>query len=1246
MAAIDFVVRDGAGILQRGSLGGDGISSALMVGSGGQVSLNLRPDQVVSYVREGGALKITLVDGQVIYIDNFFAPGGAPQADLFLSWNGQISEVTLVPGQGGLYYSNYVAQDVGEKWSLNDPLIFVGRDAPQLASAVDDSEAGMLALGFGAAPILLPLLGLAGLAGAAGGGGSGNDVLDDDDEREIPEGKILTGTKDAGDVVNAEDHSDGVEITGTGTPGATVTVIIDGVTQTTVIGEDGTWGVVFGPDEIDTGTYETPVKVIIRNDDGLEIVIDDTLVVDTEVNVTFDEDSAGGDGTVNAVEEASGVTLTGTVDPGATVLVTIDGMTYEAAVTGGTWSLFLPAGSLPQGEYLQDVTVEATDQYGNTRTITGDFHVDTEIDLTVNASKVEGDGIVNAVERADGVIITGTSDPGATVRVEMNGHTHTTTADAEGNWSVNFTASQVPGGTYTAPVKVTAEDAAGNQTTVNTSIRIDTEASVAIAGPVEGDNIINAAERGDGVVLTGTTEPGSVVIITFGSMTLPATVAADGTWTVTFPASAVKPGTYDTVIVANAVDSNGNPAMSTKTVRVDTETFVTVRTANIEGDGTINFVERSDGVTLTGTAEPGAKVEVTFAGVTRTVTANSSGQWSATYSASEIPLGELTTTVTAKATDIAGNTATTSGTVTIDTFVNKLEITSGPGGADGIINQAESQQPIVISGMVEKGSTVTVTIEGVTRTATVAADGSWTVSFPPGTVPPGEYDSTITVNATDKAGNTASVSQKVRVDTVAGDVTLSPDPIEIDDTVNFVERSDGVLIHGTATPGMTVTVTLGGVAHKVVAGPDGYWESLYLPSEIPPGTYTSTITASITDTAGNTKTVSDTVQIDTEIFLTLAKPIEGDNVVNAAEAADGMQLSGTVEPGSTVTVSYNGQSYNATVAANGNWTLTIPASAIASGEYDATFTATARDAAGNTTSITDTVQIDTIVNRLDMTKPVEGDNIINRVEAQDGVTLTGRVELGSTVYVTFAGTTREATVDDNGCWKVDFTAAEIPPGEYDAAITIKATDPAGNTRTITETVAVDTTPPEAPMVESYTRSSAGIRAFSTSITDDDVSIHAVSGTGTVGEPVYITSTNAALGEINYNFTKPIPNGSHLVITSTDDAGNNTSTLFVLEEPLTNTVDVRNAGLDGFNIEAIDLQFADDSQLTLTVADLEALSQTSNSLTVHGSVDDTVTILGATATGETTQIGERTYKVYDFGPNGGSLIIDEEINVVT
>ena len=94
------------------------------------------------------------------------------------------------------------------------------------------------------------------------------------------------------------------------------------------------------------------------------------------------------------------------------------------------------------------------------------------------------------------------------------------------------------------------------------------------------------------------------------------------------------------------------------------------------------------------------------------------------------------------------------------------------------------------------------------------------------------------------------------------------------------------------------------------------------------------------------------------------------------------------------------------------------------------------------------------------------------------------------------------------------------------------------------------------------------------------------------------------------------------------------------------VNVNNTGLNGFDIEAVDLQFAEDSVLTLTAADLESLCAHSNSLTIHGSADDTVNILGATNTGDTTIIGERTYEIYSLGTQGGSLIIDESITVVT
>lgn len=106
MSAIEFVVRASTGAIQRGFVGGEGVASSLIVQEGAAISLNLARGQIVSYMRQGNALEVTLIDGRVIVIEGFFAADGSQMADLFISCNGALSEVQLVEGAAGLYYSN------------------------------------------------------------------------------------------------------------------------------------------------------------------------------------------------------------------------------------------------------------------------------------------------------------------------------------------------------------------------------------------------------------------------------------------------------------------------------------------------------------------------------------------------------------------------------------------------------------------------------------------------------------------------------------------------------------------------------------------------------------------------------------------------------------------------------------------------------------------------------------------------------------------------------------------------------------------------------------------------------------------------------------------------------------------------------------------------------------------------------------------------------------------------------------
>jgi len=297
--------------------------------------------------------------------------------------------------------------------------------------------------------------------------------------------------------------------------------------------------------------------------------------------------------------------------------------------------------------------------------------------------------------------------------------------------------------------------------------------------------------------------------------------------------------------------------------------------------------------------------------------------------------------------------------------------------------------------------------------------------------------------------------------------------------------------------------------------------------------------------------------------VTIDHPIEGNDVINGEEASNGVELTGTVDPGATVTVIFAGVPRTTTATEDGTWSVSYGPGAIPPGESFENIEVSATDAAGNSVSISDQVQVDTYVNELTTDDPVEGDNIVNREEASDGITLTGTVEQGSTVMVTFEGLTREATVQENGQWSVDFAASEIPQGEYVAEVTIDATDAHGNTASISDSFTVDTAPPEAPLVESYTRAEEGIRAISTTLTDESVELYAVDGSGGVSEVAHSQTVNEAFLELNFNFEETVPNGSHLVVNASDDSGNSTATLFVLEESGTNIVATANGGFDGF-----------------------------------------------------------------------------------
>lgn len=646
------------------------------------------------------------------------------------------------------------------------------------------------------------------------------------------------------------------------------------------------------------------------------------------------------------------------------------------------------------------------------------------------------------------------------------------------------------------------------------------------------------------VEVTGTGAPGSEVTVTVGTATQTTTIDDDGNWSVTFPVDDLPPdGNYDSTV--HVVDPDGTEFdLDGPTVVIDTVADVTLDEGQAGGDDMINAAEAADGVTLTGTAEAGATVEVTFQGVTRTVTATENGTWSADFAASEIAAGEYDSEVTVKATDSFGNTGSVTGTIRVDT-TTAVEIDPGQAGGDDLVSGSEAAAGLTLTGTGEAGATVSVTVEGVTRTATVDADGNWAAVFEAGSLPAGEYDTTVSVTSTDTAGNTATATADLRVDTLVDPLTLE------------------------------------------------------------------------------------------------SGSIEGDNVVNGSERSDGVTLTGTVEPGSTVVVQLGNATETATVDAAGNWSVDFAASDIAQGSYDADITVTATDAAGNTSEISDTLTIDTEVTPFTADSSQTDDDVLNVAERAAGLTMTGTVEAGSSVEVNIGGVTRAATVDADGNWSAAFDADDLPEGDTTATAEITATDAAGNTQTLTETFGIDTEY-DAPNVGDVISTGAGVSGFFSDDFETGDTAHELTSGGSVSD-VTGTETDLGGGRTLFSFDADVPDGSHLVVNRVDDAGNSSGTMVVLEDGAGATV-LDHAGLSQFNIDELNLVHADGVDLTLTEADINALSGNSDSVTVHGGADDTLTITGATATGTETIDGE-AYNVYTIGDDGTTLIVDEDVNTV-
>ncbi|WP_121495066.1 Ig-like domain-containing protein [Pseudomonas aeruginosa] len=1044
----------------------------LKLSQSSNVALDVAPESVAGYSKSGSDLIVQLKTGESVRIANFYAEG-QPSSQLFLADKDKLVAVDLPPvAADGPLMAGYIPQE-----SLAGFESLTGAGVLGGMSAGTALLVGAAAIGAGVA-----------ISNSSGGGGGGGSSVPPDTTppkaasglKIAPDGSSISGQAEAGASVGIDTNGDGKpdltviadangnftaplnppltngetvtvivtdpagnnstpaqvtapdttapapatdvqvapdgsSVTGNAEPGATVGVDTDGDGQ-----PDTT--VVVGPG----GSFEVPLNPPLTNGETVTVIVTDPAG-NNSTPVTVEAPDFPDAPQVNA---SNGSVLSGTAEAGVTIVIT-DGngnpIGQTSADANGNWS-FTPGSQLPDGTV---VNVVARDAAGNSSPATS---------ITV-------DGVApNApvVEPSNGSELSGTAEPGSSVTLtDGNGNPiGQTTADANGNWS--FTPSTpLPDGTV---VNVVARDAAGNSSPP-ASVTVD---AVAPATPT--------VDPSNGTTLSGTAEPGATVTLTDGNGNPIGQVTADGSGNWTFTPSTPLPN--GTVVNATATDPSGN-ASSPASVTVDAVAPATP------------VVNPSNGTTLSGTAEPGATVTLTDGNGNPIgqVTADGSGNWSFTPT-TPLPNG---TVVNATATDASGNTSAGSS-VTVDSVAP----------ATPVINPSNGT---TLSGTAEPGSSVTLTDGNGNPIGQVTADGSGNWSFTPST--PLADGTVVNATATDPAGNTSGQGST----TVDGVAPTTP-------TVNL---SNGSSLSGTAEPGSTVILTdgNGNPIAEVTADGSGNWT--YTPSTpIANGTVVNVVAQ---DAAGNSSPGAS-VTVDSQAP---AAPV--------LNPSNGTTLSGTAEPGATVTLTDgNGNPIGQVTAdGSGNWSFT-PGTPLANGTV---VNATASDPTGNTSA-----PASTTVDSVAPAAPV--------VNPSNGAEISGTAEPGATVTLTdgSGNPIGQVTADGSGNWS--FTPST--PLADGTVVNATATDPAGNTGGQGSTT-VDAIAPATPTVNLSNGSS-------------------LSGTAEPGSTVILTDGNGnpiaevtADGSGNWTYTPstPIANGTVVNVVAEDAAGNSSP-------PATVTVD--------------------------------------------------------------------------------------------
>ncbi|EHJ0378027.1 Ig-like domain repeat protein [Salmonella enterica] len=965
----------------------------------------------------------------------------------------------------------------------------------------------------------------------------------------------------------------------------------------------GAWDYIWPDDVADGGytlTVEATDKAGNKTTQELDFTIDTTLSVPTLSLDSADDSGIAGDNITNV--KTPGFTLNNIDTDVSRVIVEVmhNGIKQEVPLvqTGGQWR-FAPTSDWADGDYI--LTVKVEDRAGNVKqsaplTVTVDTHIAIDRIELVNDSGIPGDNLTN--EARPHFQVTVPADVNG-VRLSIDGGKtwfDATQSATSGVWDYTW-LTNVANGPHTLMVE--ASDKAGNKTTQKLDFTIDTilsEPTITLDSADDsaaGDNITNV--KMPGFTLGNIDADVTKVVVTVahdGKNQQIELIKNGGVWRFT-PGAAWTDGDY--TLTVKVEDKAGNTNYSAPlTVTIDTQTSIDrielLNDTGIVGDNLTNEARPQFHITVPTDVN---SVQLSLDGGINWVNATltSDGVWEYIW---PTDLVENTYTLTVKATDVAGNTATETLNFIIDTTLSTPTITLDSADDSGTANDNKTnvKTPGFIIGGIDSDVTqvvVQVMRDGHSEEVELTqTNGQW--RFVPGSAwTDGDY--TLTVTVKDEAGNIRHSAPL----TVTIDTQITIDHIELvnDSGIPDDNLTNNVRPHFQVTVPTDVNVVRlsidGGKTwfNATQSATPGVWDYTWL-ADVGEGKHTLTVEA--TDKAGN----KTTQQLDFIIDTLLSEPTivldstddsgtKGDHLTNVNKPtfllgnidADARYVTVEVQHGGTKEV------LTATKDATGNWSVT-PTGTWADGDY--TLTVRVEDEAGNekhSASLTVTVDTQITIDVIELVNDngIPGDNMTNDAHPQFRVTVPGdvnEVSLSIDGGVTWVKATQSATP---GVWNYTWPGT-VPDGDY--TLNVKATDNAGNTVTETLHFTIDTTL-SVPVIVLNSTDDTGVQGdnmtnstqptFALQHIDDD----AVRVTVSVEHGGVTTTFDATKGVGGWSFTPTgaWADGDYTLSVSVEDKAGNTSH----SASLTVTVDTQIAIN---NIELVNDSGIPDDNLTNNV----------------------------------------------------------------